>query len=80
MEIRKTFESFFGLITKENKMTEKEKALVALKQRQDNPPKKINNWSLHAGSPMYFYCKLCDGDHPIVSTLRAVELLLQKEC
>ena len=42
-------------------LTEKEKALIALAERQANPPEKINNSSLYAGSPMYFYCKVCDG-------------------
>jgi len=42
-------------------MSEKEKALIALQERQTNPPKKINNSDLYAGSPMYFYCKICDG-------------------
>lgn len=37
----------------------KEAALEALKERRANPPKKIDNASLHAGSPMYFYCKSC---------------------
>ena len=42
-------------------MSEKEKALIALQERQDNPPTKIDNASLYAGSPMFFYCKVCDG-------------------
>lgn len=42
-------------------MTEKEKAFIALSERQTNPPKKINNGDLYAGSPMYFYCKICEG-------------------
>lgn len=43
-------------------LTEKEKAMIALDERLKNPPEKINNSSLYAGSPMYFYCKLCDGE------------------
>lgn len=42
-------------------MSEKDKALIALQERQDNPPEKIDNSSLYAGSPMFFYCKICDG-------------------
>lgn len=36
-------------------------ALERLRKRIDNPPKQIDNNSLHAGSPMYFYCKMCAG-------------------
>ena len=43
-------------------MTEREKVLIALRERQENPPKKIDNGSLYAGSPMYFYCKLCQAE------------------
>lgn len=41
----------------------KEVALSALhKRREENKKKKkINNASLPAGSPMYFYCIACDG-------------------
>ena len=34
-------------------------ALKALQKRRANPPKQIDNLSLYAGSPMYFYCKSC---------------------
>ena len=44
-----------------SKLTEKQEALAALKERKDNPPKEIDNASLYAGSPMFFYCKICDG-------------------
>jgi hypothetical protein len=37
----------------------KESALAALKQRRANQPSQINNASLPAGSPMYFYCISC---------------------
>jgi hypothetical protein len=30
-----------------------------LAKRRKNPPKQIDNGSLYAGSPMYFYCKSC---------------------
>lgn len=34
-------------------------AVQRLKERIANQPKQINNSSLPAGSPMYFYCKIC---------------------
>jgi len=37
----------------------KEAALEALKKRRGNPPEQIDNASLYAGSPMYFYCISC---------------------
>lgn len=40
-------------------MTPKEKAMKALEKRQANPPERVDNASLHAGSPMYYYCRLC---------------------
>ncbi|MDR0282313.1 MAG: hypothetical protein LBI53_03140 [Candidatus Peribacteria bacterium] len=36
-----------------------EAALAALKERKENPPTKVKNDSLPAGSPMYFYCRIC---------------------
>jgi hypothetical protein len=42
-----------------NKLTAKEEALAALHERQKNAPKHIDNASLYAGSPMYFYCRSC---------------------
>ncbi len=42
-------------------MTEKESALIALAERKSNPPEQIDNSSLYAGSPMFFYCKICEG-------------------
>lgn len=38
----------------------KEEALKALEERRNNPPKEIDNASLYAGSPMYYYCESCD--------------------
>lgn len=35
------------------------KALAALAKRVKNCPEPIDNSRLYAGSPMYFYCKLC---------------------
>lgn len=37
----------------------KDIALGALAARRENPPRHIDNASLHAGSPMYFYCIAC---------------------
>jgi CRISPR/Cas system-associated protein Cas10 (large subunit of type III CRISPR-Cas system) len=37
----------------------KVEALKALAERKKHPPKQIDNASLYAGSPMYFYCKVC---------------------
>lgn len=37
----------------------KEAALKALEERRQNKPRRIDNASLHAGSPMYFYCYTC---------------------
>lgn len=37
----------------------KEAALKALADRRANPPKQIDNSSLPAGAPMYFYCISC---------------------
>jgi len=37
----------------------KEFAVEALKWRQANQPKQINNADLYAGSPMYYYCRVC---------------------
>ena len=34
-------------------------AFEALEHRRDNKPDKIDNGALHAGEPMYFYCKHC---------------------
>jgi hypothetical protein len=39
----------------------KDEALAALaKRRSLNQPKVIDNASLPAGSPMYYYCHVCD--------------------
>jgi uncharacterized OB-fold protein len=37
----------------------KEAALKALAKRRAHQPKQIDNASLYAGSPMYFYCRSC---------------------
>ena len=38
---------------------DRESATQALKDRRANQPKRIDNASLYAGSPMYFYCVSC---------------------
>jgi hypothetical protein len=40
-------------------MRGKTAALEALRKRRANQPKRIDNSSLYAGSPMYYYCKSC---------------------
>lgn len=40
-------------------MTPKLQAIMEFNKRKANPPKRIDNASLYAGSPMYFYCVLC---------------------
>lgn len=40
-------------------LTPKQDALNKFNERKNNPPKRIDNSSLPAGSSMYFYCKLC---------------------
>ena len=37
-----------------------QKALRALAKRLANKPDQVDNSSLHAGSPMFFYCKVCE--------------------
>jgi len=41
------------------KMMNKEEALKALAERRAHPPQRIDNSSLVAGSPMYYYCRSC---------------------
>lgn len=38
-----------------------EQATAALATRRENKPEKVDNGSLYAGSPMYYYCRHCDG-------------------
>ena len=38
---------------------DKKTALENLQKRKDNKPEQINNATLYAGSPMYFYCQMC---------------------
>lgn len=61
-------------------MTEKESALIALAERKSNPPDKIDNSSLYAGSPMYFYCKICDGAIVLPESFTCAVPRLCREC
>ena len=47
-------------------MTPKEEALAAFRKRKNNPPTQIDNASLYAGSPMYFYCHLCGHESDVL--------------
>lgn len=42
-----------------NNLSEKQKALAAFEKRKANPPEQVDNSSLYAGSPMYYYCRMC---------------------
>jgi len=37
----------------------REDSIILLESRKKNKPAKIDNEKLHAGEPMYFYCKHC---------------------
>jgi CRISPR/Cas system-associated protein Cas10 (large subunit of type III CRISPR-Cas system) len=48
-------------------MDDKLKELLSeFELRKANPPKQIDNSSLYAGSPMYFYCKYCGHESDIL--------------
>jgi hypothetical protein len=47
-------------------MSPKEEALAEYRERKVNPPKQINNASLYAGSPMYFYCGMCGHESDVL--------------
>lgn len=38
---------------------DKEASLAALAERKANAPERIDNASLPAGAPMYYYCQTC---------------------
>lgn len=40
--------------------------LVLLEQRRLARPEQVDNGSLRAGSPMYFYCKGCGRNHAVL--------------
>lgn len=35
-------------------------ALLDFEERKANPPERIDNSRLYAGSPMYYYCRYCN--------------------
>lgn len=62
-------------------LSEKQKALLAFEERKKNPPQQIDNSSLYAGSPMYYYCRMCGHESDVLpeSHLSAPRKLC-KEC
>lgn len=44
----------------------KTEAIAAFKERVANQPEHINNASLYAGSPMYFYCRHCGHESDVL--------------
>jgi hypothetical protein len=44
----------------------KEEALAAYRNRKNNQPKHIDNASLYAGSPMYYYCRMCGHESDVL--------------
>lgn len=44
---------------KKTSLSPKEQALTDFRKRKAHPPKQIDNASLYAGSPMYYYCIMC---------------------
>jgi hypothetical protein len=44
----------------------KEFALAQLEERRKNQPKHIDNASLYAGSPMYYYCRSCGHESDVL--------------
>lgn len=48
-----------------DRLLNKAEALALLKERREHPPTKIDNASLHAGSPMYYYCRSCGWESDI---------------
>ena len=53
--MKPTVTNYSGLAT----MHGKQFALEALEHRRKNKPERIDNASLYAGSPMYYYCYTC---------------------
>ena len=51
-------------MTKE--LSPKEEALAAFRERKANQPKHVNNASLYAGSPMYYYCQMCGHESDVL--------------
>ena len=44
----------------------KDAAVAALKERRAHKPEQIDNASLYAGSPMYFYCISCGHESDVL--------------
>lgn len=42
-----------------NLQTKYKDEILKLTERKKTPPKQINNSDLHAGAPMYYYCRAC---------------------
>jgi hypothetical protein len=47
-------------------LSPKEEALEKFRERKANPPKQIDNSSLYAGSPMYYYCRMCGHESDVL--------------
>jgi len=60
----------------------KEHALEQLRQRREKykDRKKINNSSLYAGSPMYYYCKSCNEEMVLPESHACAAPSLCDEC
>jgi len=65
----------------------KDVALAALQLRREQPPMRIDNSALPAGSPMYYYCITCGHlagllaeDHIRAPPTLCEECLALKEC
>ena len=58
----------------------KDAALEALFERRENPPKHVDNSSLYAGSPMYYYCKSCGHTAAVLDEGHRGPPQLCKEC
>ena len=61
-------------------LTEKESALLYLAERKANPPEKIDNASLYAGSLMFYYCKICEGTIVLLESFTCAVPKLCVEC
>jgi hypothetical protein len=60
----------------------KEYALEQLKKRREKNKdiKKVDNASLYAGSPMYYYCRVCDEEMKLPETHTCAAPTLCEEC
>ena len=53
------------MATKQIHLT-KEEALKQLAYRKEHQPKHVDNASLYAGSPMYYYCRSCGWESDVL--------------